>query len=278
MLTQERFFESHSNLAVSITHASSRQTYYTVLLLVDHELTEDAYRAYAYFRWLDDQLDVGGMEKSERLAFVRREMALVDQCYGVEGGEPPRLLCEEEYMLVDLIRSDPDATSGLQLYIRNMMAVMAFDAERRGRLISQRELVDYSRWLATAVTEALHYYIGHRNRSPQIESRYLAATGAHIAHMLRDTVEDNESGYFNIPSEYLAEHDIGPLDIASDAYRAYVKGRVELARAYFDAGKEYLAQVENLRCRLAGYSYIARFAPILNMIEHDSYLLKARYR
>jgi len=278
MLTQEKLFESHSNLASSITHASSRQTYYTVLLLVDHELTQDAYRAYAYFRWLDDQLDGDDMNKAERLAFVQREMALVDQCYGIEGKDSPRLLCEEEYMLVDLIRSDPAPNSGLQLYIRNMMAVMAFDAERRGRLISRQELADYSRWLATAVTKALHYYIGHRCGAPQVESRYLAATGAHIAHMLRDTVEDNEAGYFNIPGEYLAEHGIGPLDIVTDAYRAYVKERVELAKIYFDAGKEYLAQVESLRCRLAGYSYIARFTPVLNMIEHDGYLLRIHYR
>jgi phytoene/squalene synthetase len=278
MLTQERVFESHSNLAASITHASSKQTYYTIFLLVDPGLTQDAYRAYAYFRWLDDQLDMGGLNKAECLAFIKRETALVDQCYGIERSDSPRLLCEEEYMLVDLIRSNPHPNIGLELYIRNMMEVMAFDAERRGRLITQQELADYSYWLAKAVTEALHYFIGQRCGSPQIESRYLAVTGAHIVHMLRDTLEDIQAGYFNIPSEYLTEHGIDPQDVTSDAYRAYVKSRVELARSCFDAGKEYLAQVENLRCRLTGYSYMARFTPILNMIEHDDYLLRAHYR
>lgn len=33
---------------------------------------------------------------------------------------------------------------------------MGFDAKRHGRLISQVELNEYTRWLATAVTEAMH--------------------------------------------------------------------------------------------------------------------------
>ena len=44
-------------LAPSITKAASRQTYYTIRFLVDRERVADAYRAYAYFRWVDDTLD-----------------------------------------------------------------------------------------------------------------------------------------------------------------------------------------------------------------------------
>jgi len=32
--------------------------------------------------------------------------------------------------------------------------------------------------------------------------RYLAVTGAHITHMLRDAVEDAEAGYYNIPARW----------------------------------------------------------------------------
>jgi len=55
-------------------------------------------------------------------------------------------------MLVELIRNDTEKNSGLHSYLFNMMAVMAFDAERRGRLILQGELDEYTRWLATAIT------------------------------------------------------------------------------------------------------------------------------
>jgi phytoene/squalene synthetase len=157
------------------------------------------------------------------------------------------------------------------------MAVLVFDAYRRGRLISQQELDEYSRWLATSVTEAMHYFIGHDCASPRTEARYLAVTAAHIAHMLRDACQDTPDGFINIPREFIETHGITAQDFDSSAYRMWVRSRVELARSYFKAGEKYLAQVENTRCRLAGYAYTARFSIVLDAIERNGYLLKANY-
>ncbi len=140
-------------------------------------------------------------------------------------------------MLIELVRKDQNKNSGLQLYLRNMMQVMDFDAMRRGKRISQAELNEYTRWLATAVTEAMHYFIGHNSYSPHDETRYLAVSAAHIAHMLRDTFDDLEAGYYNIPREVLEASHIGPHDVHSKAYRAWVKSRVQLARSCFQTGK-----------------------------------------
>jgi len=277
MLTKDQGFTATPNLAANITHAASRLTYYTVLFLVDHGLAPEAFKAYAYFRWVDDQLDKDNLSTQERLAFIKRENALVDQCYSVEGDTPPHNLCEEEYLLVDLIRKDPGKSNGLYLYIRNLMTVMVFDANRRGKLITTQQLSDYEKWLATAVTEALHYYIGQKCYAPMDELRYQAATGAHITHMLRDTYEDVAAGYFNIPIETLEKYKITPNDVYSEGYRQYVKNRIAQARACFDAGHRHLSKVKNLRCRLAGYTYIAHFTPILNTIEQDGYLIRPSY-
>lgn len=266
--------KSRQTLAASITKAASKQTYYTVRCLVDRGRVPDAYRAYAYFRWVDDWLDGMGCEQAACRAFVARQQALIERCYK---GEVPRDLTAEEELLVDLIRSDPMPNSGLQLYIRHMMAVMAFDAARRGQLVSQAALASYSRHLAIAVTEALHYFIGHDQAAPRSSARYLAATGSHITHMLRDACEDNAAGYFNIPSEFLARYGIGPQDVDSAPYRLWVQRRVRMARDCFKAGRAYLAQVENLRCRIAGYAYIARFEWVLDAIERDGYQLRSDY-
>ena len=263
-----------SNLAESITRTASRQTYYTIRWLADRGRAANAYRAYAYFRWVDDQLDQERMNKLERLNFVGRQQGLIERCYR---GECPRELREEEVMLADLVRSDREGNSGLQSYIRNMMAVMAFDAERRGRLISARELKEYTRHLAVAVTEAMHYFIGHCCKSPQDRTRYVAVRAAHITHMLRDTLEDIEAGYFNIPREYVEAHRMDPGDIQSEAYREWIGQRVRLARACFQTGRRYLARVENLRCRLAGFAYAARFESLLSVMEGDGYHLRKAY-
>jgi len=269
-------------LAASITKAASRQTYYTIRFLADRDLAADAYRAYAYFRWVDDTLDaesgsrfaLSEAEVAERCAFVNRQKSLLEACCR---GESLRDITPEEWMLVELVQNDSEKNSGLGYYLRNMMAVMSFDADRRGRVISQAELNEYTRCLASAVTEAMHYFIGHCCYSPHNEARYLAVTAAHITHMLRDTVDDIQAGYYNIPREVLQANHISPEDVQSDAYRAWVRGRVGLARTYFKMGRVYFGQVENLRCRLAGLAYTARFEGVLDLIERDGFLLRAAY-
>lgn len=261
-------------LPASITKAASKQTYYTIRYLVDKNRTLNAYRAYAYFRWVDDWLDDPLSDRAERLAFVARQQALIDCAYR---GDRMCALTAEEQMLIDLVRDEGDRHNGLQTYIERMMAVMAFDAERRGKLVTGKQLEAYSLDLATAVTEALHYYIGHDGFSPRGETRYLAVIAAHITHMLRDTCEDVAAGYYNIPVEYLEANHITAWDIDAPAYRAWVKSRVELARAYFAEGKRYLARVESLRCRAAGYAYTARFETVLDIIEREGYQLRAAY-
>lgn len=261
-------------LAAAITRAASKQTYFTIRFLVDRDRVGDAYKAYAYFRWLDDRLDHELPDEAGRIAFVERQAALLAACYR---GERPSRVSAEEGMLVELIRGDRENDSGLQAYTRHMMAVMAFDARRRGRLIGQEQLSRYSRWLATAVTEALHHFIGHGAPAPRRQGRYLAAIGAHVTHMLRDTLEDLAAGYYNMPREYLEAQGISPQEVESRAYRAWVKGRVRLARGCFEGGKHYLAQVGSLRCRMAGYAYIARFEGVLDSIEREGYRLRPDY-
>jgi phytoene/squalene synthetase len=209
--------QSSQVMAASITRAASKQTYYTIRLLVNRQKVPDAYRAYAYFRWIDDWIDQVAMEKSERVAFINRQKALMNSCYK---GKRPDHLTVQENMLADLILADEEKNSGLQSYICNMMAVIDFDAHRQGRLISQLELTRYTRNLATSVTEALLYFIGHDQPAPRNSARYMAATGAHISHLLRDTLEDIQAGYFNIPREYLEAKGIGPQDVDSEPYRA----------------------------------------------------------
>ena len=267
-------------LAPSITKAASKQTYYTIRFLADRDRVADAYRAYAYFRWVDNVIDAEippGEESGageERSAFVQRQKALLESCYR---GEVPNDLCLEEWMLVDLVHHDIEKDSGLQIYLRNMMDVMTFDAQRRGRMISQAELYEYSHMLAKAVTEALFYFIGHDDPAPRHDGRYMAVTAAHIAHMLRDTYADVQAGYFNIPREVLYLNRIMPQDVESNAYRAWVQSRVQLARSYFKTGKEYFRHAQNRRCRLAGCAYIARFEWLLDTIEVEAYLLRPQY-
>jgi phytoene/squalene synthetase len=270
----DQHVEGSGELAAAITKAASKQTYFTIRLFADRGRAADAYRAYGYFRWVDDILDAETGSIPEKIAFANRQKSLLAACYR---GETPDDLCAEEWMLVDLVHNDTTKNSGLHTYLHNMMEVMIFDARRRGQLITQAQLCHYSDHLAKAVTEAMYYFIGHDDPSPCHEARYLAVAAAHITHMLRDALEDVDNGYINIPSEYLSQHAISAQDVRNPAYQKWVCERVRLARRYFKLGRECTSQVNNLRCRLAGYAYMARFEWMLDTIEREGYCLRSEY-
>ncbi|HET6846334.1 MAG TPA: squalene/phytoene synthase family protein, partial [Anaerolineales bacterium] len=226
------------NLARDTTRAASAHTYRVIEWLVDWRRRDHAYLAYAYFRWVDDWLDGPARLPAARKSFVERQNALMAASYA---GQPPAQASPEEDMLIQLIHSDPDPASPLAAYIHNMMAVMAFDAERRGRLISQAELGAYQRWLAVAVTEAIFYFLDADSSAPHTLDRYLAVTAAHITHMLRDTYDDLPAGYYNIPLEFLRQQHLSHEDVDSPAYRHWVRLRVQQARNHFMRGRRYLA-------------------------------------
>jgi hypothetical protein len=116
------------SLASQITKTASKQTYYTIRLLVDRARVKDAYRAYGYFRWVDDVLDMDSGSGPGRRVFLERQVSLFEKCIW---GESPRDTNIQEKMLVELVHSDRGKNSGLRAYPRNMMLVMDFDVRRR---------------------------------------------------------------------------------------------------------------------------------------------------
>jgi len=263
-----------SRLAGSMTRAASKQTYAIIRLLADRDRIADAFRAYAYFRWVDDQLDEALATLPARAAFLARQQALLEGGYR---GRPADDLCPEETLLAELIDGDDEVDSGLRSYLEKMMAVMAVDVARRGRLVSEAELARHTATLATAVADGLFHFIGHDRQPPRGPERSTAVRGACVLHMLRDAHEDIVAGYVNIPAERLAATGLAAGDFTAPAYRAWVAERVALARGYLDHGYAYLAQVREPRCRLAARAYIARFEWVARAIERDGYVLRPAY-
>ena len=60
-------------LAQSITRNSSKQAYYTARMMVDRDKVDDFFRAYAYFRWADDVIDIHTQSQQERISFIAHE-------------------------------------------------------------------------------------------------------------------------------------------------------------------------------------------------------------
>ena len=88
---------STAALARSLTWAGSKQTYFTVYLMVDRPLVDDCYRAYGYFRWADDIVDDLCQSREERVSFIGHQRGLIDRLYA---GERPNGLTAEEEMIL----------------------------------------------------------------------------------------------------------------------------------------------------------------------------------
>ncbi len=263
-----------ATLARSIVRDCSRQTYFTARLLVDRDLEDDFHRGYAYFRWADDVVDLAARSHDECIAFIDRQRDLIDASYR---GERPADLTPEEEMVADLIGHDRGKDSGLQSFIRKFLAVIEFDARRRGRPITEEELAWYSDHMGRSVTDGIQYFIANGHPYPSSDGKYLAATAAHVTHMLRDLIADVPEGFGNVPREYLAAHGIDYDGIRGPEVTAWVRERVDLARHYFREGKRYLDGLDVLRCKIAGYWYCTRFEVVLDAIESDGYVLRAEY-
>ena len=271
---ETKMMNASARLARSITWASSKQTYFTARFLSDRDLADNCLRAYAYFRWADDMIDISITGREQRFAFIERQKALIEKLYR---GERPSDLVPEETMLTDLIACDRAPGSGLSSFIRNFMSVIEFDAHRYGRIASPHELTAYTTCLATAVMDGIQYFIGNSHSYPKTPERIMAVTGAHITHMLRDALEDLSSGLVNIPAESLGARVMDKRDINSEWFCLWVREQVELARYCFRQGKTYIDSLAVLRCKLAGVWYCARFECILNAIERDGYRLHSNY-
>jgi phytoene/squalene synthetase len=264
-----------AHLAREITRNASKQTYYTAQFMVDSGLEEDCNRAYAYFRWVDDYIDEVARTRGERIVFMNRQHDLIDQLYN--GGRPVEL-CPEENIVADLIRRHPDPETGLHSFIQNFLAILEFDAHRKGQSIGQEELDWYTATLGESVTDCIQYFVSNGHKYPKAKNQHLAASAAHITHMLRDMSDDLANGFFNIPREFLDQNKLDPSLFGDPGFRNWVEQRVELARAYFSEGKKYLDQLEVLRCKIVGYWYCARFERILDEIERDNFILRDRYK
>lgn len=268
---------STEKLAREITYKSSLRTYLIIRLLADKCLVKDAFKAYGYFRWLDDQVDMYQKTKRNRVSFIDRQKQLIDACYAKK---PVKPVCPEEKMIVELIASDPaqrGKDSKLRSFILNFFAIIEFDAYRKNTFISQKELTWYSKTLAKAVTDGIEHFINHTYQYPDSPNHYKAAFGAHITHMIRDSLEDIPAGYINIPKEYLREYSLKPADSNAPALQNWVKQQADKARKELHLGKQYITKLRVLRGKLAASWYCCRFESVLNSVEKDKYKLRLRY-
>ena len=108
-----------TKLARAITRNGSKQAFFSIQFMVDKHLKDDAHRAYAYFRWVDDTIDETALSNKDRISFVSRQKGIINSLFN--NGPLPALTPEEE-IIVQLMMSRRGNIKKLKSYIQNMMA------------------------------------------------------------------------------------------------------------------------------------------------------------
>ena len=217
--------QASAKLARAICRASSLQSYITARVMVDQDLEEDCYRAYSYFRWVDDVVDEACRTRAERVAFIGRQEQLASRFFR---GEQVSNLEPEEVLLADLMRNQHGSPELLRSYVMNFLAIIAFDARRKEWVVSRRELDWYVSTLGRAVTDGIQYFVGNGHTYPDSSARYRAATAAHITHMLRDLRGDLRVGYINVPADVLDGGQVDLEDWSAIGNRAWVLSLIHI--------------------------------------------------
>ncbi len=263
-----------NKIARKITLRGSLQTFITAFLLVDHYRINDFFLSYAYFRWIDDQIDIHLPSQDQRLLFIQRQADIIERAHlKVQFKD----LTLEEGMIVRIINNDGFSESGLKSFVDNMFAIIKFDAYRKGKKISEAELNWYTNTLSKSVTDGIFYFIDNENIAPRNRTNYLLVRGAHIAHLLRDMVDDIREGFINIPTEYLEQNNVDEIDLLSIPIRKWVEKQAILAQNLLVKGKEQIFRQKSLRRKIAGSWYSARFEVVLDAIIRDDFLLRENY-
>lgn len=262
-------------LARKIVRKSSMQTYLTIGILADRQIKDLAYCAYAYFRWLDDKIDVGLKTTKGRNNFLDKQKKLINLAYKGIFSKTKNL---EENMVIELIKSDTSTDSKLKSYITNFLSIIEFDAKRKGKVVTRRNLDWYSKTIGVAVTDCIIHFIDNKSGSMNHKDMYKAATAAHIVHTLRDMSDDIQEGFYNVPREYIVKHKLKLNKCTSPDLAEWVKDRVYTADNMFNLGIKYLYQSPPSRRRFAALLYCYRFLPLLSDIKYDKYILKPQYK
>ena len=168
-------------------------TYCLIRLCVPAARRPLCFAAYAYVRWLDDQIDKPCPTISDQgKGLLSKHRNLISKGMPLQANV---MLPEAILESVGLLEILPDA---VRSSLATLLDCIAYDLLRRGRIPVRKELDEWILRESKALDSLIQYFCaGVMLRSTGAR----LASAAKITHIVRDVVEDIDSGMVNITSE-----------------------------------------------------------------------------
>ena len=180
---------------------------------------------YAYFRWFDDIVDSLRLGPEESKFVLERQKRFLTQLYSQE---LPEELSTEELFLAHLVKFDKIHGKDIGGDLGALISCLEFDANRRGKIISTREL---ERYVGDNVISYINIASAILNLKDSLKKDLIDISRAgFVMDYIFDLREDMNLGYVNIPLEDIERYKIELGDLNSDVLRTWVRDKVENLR------------------------------------------------
>lgn len=195
------------NMSAVLTKTESPFGYWSSRVFFSQDRRKILFLLYAYFRWVDDTVDKPDFNLDFNHEFIHRQTTIIQAWYMGESAVLSENLFET--MAATAIKEDKKNGSQLQSMITGFLEAIAWDVERRNKIVNQIELDRYSLLLGRSYSEGLLYGL----KLNPCESTYstpktLCGVAAHWSHLLRDLSEDLKLGYINISDDDIKQYSI----------------------------------------------------------------------
>jgi phytoene/squalene synthetase len=223
-------------------------SYYFGRLFFVSERREILYKAYGYFRWLDDIVDQAAIPRQQADEIIQRQSQLIAAWY--EGRDSLQGQ-DTESLMKDVIQCNRPLGCPLRPMARGFLDALSWDVQRRYTIVEQEALDRYSQLLGCSYAHGLLFGFG---LSP-VESRYqtivyLGGVASHLSHMIRDYEEDRELGYINISREALRRFQIDLDESQSANVRRWKRSLARKACAMFREARKQRNTLPTARARI----------------------------
>ncbi len=224
---------------------------------------------YGYFRWVDDVVDDGGLDRASASAFLDRQTRLVS-------GEIPARECRtpEEQFAPALLGRHGDDPAFITL-LQDMLTAIRSDLERQhADAIRLEDLETSWRTEVQSYLGTIGYFCGVRTSPPPGSS---AALGAKWVHILRDAQVDIDAGLRTLAADDLSAHGLDAKTLRNDpaclASRRWVSGKWRRAGRLLQDGSLDAQRVTDWRYRLIVAMLIAKYRCHLDDVERRGFVL-----
>lgn len=267
-----------SSHAEKVTHENRPETLFLLRRLWNREEVSIFSLIYAYFRWLDDYVDLSHRNQEDKILFVDQQWDLWKKLYC------NNLTIESSSTIYSsilrwVVAYDREHNCVLQKHINRFFNAIMYDANRQYKLESEDALLRYSFDLGGAYTTILIILSTPNNkRENSHKLAEYAGFASHQIHILRDFFSDIKLGFFNISKQDIDSYGLSLNQNCSNEIRPWVYKVVERAQSAFDTGIAAINRIHSVKCRFLLLSSLSPYLGLMESIKKDNYYLKNNYK